>query len=249
MEGYTYYGDLLGISALYRLDPTAAYNQLDKFYNKIYSLLSGYCETKNDVSVSMFSDSMVIYGNETEKILEHLQEIYLGLIRNCLLIRGALVKGKLQFDPRITMKNFRKQLPQDDTLARAVSLASSQKGARLLIESALASELLSAYPGWLLPCGYMLNIEHEVPIGDVLRRISPTPDCLGYEMLYFWKITDEPDNQQNQLEGIRSQISILSATLSDEISIHYRETQALLERCVLRESVTKRLIPSHSANR
>ena len=48
------------------------------------------------------------------------------------MLRGAIVDKALEMDPRLTLDNFTKQLPKNDTLARAVSLEKTQKGARLL---------------------------------------------------------------------------------------------------------------------
>jgi len=58
--GFTYYGDLLGISAYYKLSPIIAKDKLNSFYNTVFSSLSGFCQSYPDqVKVHMFSDSIL----------------------------------------------------------------------------------------------------------------------------------------------------------------------------------------------
>ena len=59
------------------------------------------------------------------------------------MLRGAMVEHALQKEPRVEAKHFRKFLPTNDTLARAVGLEKTVKGARLLIEPTLAARLLA----------------------------------------------------------------------------------------------------------
>ncbi len=40
---FTYYGDLLGISGLYKLSPSIAHSKLNDFYNTTFFSLSNYC--------------------------------------------------------------------------------------------------------------------------------------------------------------------------------------------------------------
>ena len=53
--GFTYWGDLLGISGYYRLNPDVAKARLNDFYNTTFYRLSGYCESHPEVKVLMFS--------------------------------------------------------------------------------------------------------------------------------------------------------------------------------------------------
>ena len=112
-----------------------------------------------NVKVNMFSDSIFIWGDEPIAILKELQKVYIKLIHKGFLLRGAIVKGKLEYDPRIELSNYKKDLPEDDTLAKAVGLEKSQKGARLLIEAGLATELLSHKMEWLTIDGYIRDIQ------------------------------------------------------------------------------------------
>jgi len=61
---FTYYGDLLGISAHYKLNPQTAYSRLNDFYNTTFSSLESYCNNNSDVEVLMVSDSLLIWGDD-----------------------------------------------------------------------------------------------------------------------------------------------------------------------------------------
>ena len=240
---YTYYGDLLGISGFYRLDPARAYERLNEFYNTTFSCLSDYCKDNSDVKVIMFSDSLLIWGNDTKRILKELQKVYEKLLDSGLLLRGAIVKGSLRnFDPRRTLDNFDKMLPINDALARAVGLASTQKGARFLIEIQLAQELLVAQPEWFLPGGYernpMSGEESTVKHNSILRRICPTPDTSAYEFLYLWDILDDQKKVEQSFQRREMELKTTAGMLRSDIAEHYEETLNLLDRCQLRRKVT-----------
>jgi hypothetical protein len=237
MLGYTYYGDLLGFSGYYNLNPTIAKDKLNDFYNIIFFALSNYCMTKKDkIKVYLFSDSLLIYGEEPIGILRQLQKAYIRLIEKGLLLRGALVRKKLNFDPRIELSNLEKRLPKDDTLARAVGLEKSQKGARLIIENNLANELLYHRKSWLTIEGYINDINGDILSYDnVLRRICPTPDYKNFEYLYFWELS----GQEIDYEKTKDQLKQVSIMLNKEIAEHYQETIRLANRCKIREYYTK----------
>lgn len=183
---YTYYGDLLGISGYYKLNSKIAYEKLNEFYNTTYSELSEYVNSREDTKVIMYSDSLLVYGDDAIGMLEKLHILYANLICKGLLLRGAMVNGRLEFEPRITIENFEKRLPNDDTIARAVGLESTHKGARLLIENNLAVNLLVNHQQWLTSEGYIRNVCQNHRTKDILRRICPTPNNSTYELLYFW---------------------------------------------------------------
>ena len=104
--GFTYYGDLLGISGYYKLSPTLAKDKLNDFYNTVFSGLSGYCRDNEKVEVHMFSDSLLFYGDDPIPALEKLQRLYMELFQKGLLLRGGMVNKKLGFDARINLKNL-----------------------------------------------------------------------------------------------------------------------------------------------
>jgi hypothetical protein len=93
--GYTFYGDLLGISGYYNLDSEIAENKLNDFYNTTFFSLSTYCMANKNVKVNMFSDSILIWGDEPIAILIELHKVYIKLIHKGLLLQGAIVKEKL----------------------------------------------------------------------------------------------------------------------------------------------------------
>ena len=110
---FTFYGDLLGMAAAYRLSPDVAYKKLNDFYNTVFNRFEGLCNNVGrSVQVYMFSDSVLIWGKEAiTTILDRLQDVYLDLIRKDLLLRGALVQKALQREPRLEVANFRKFCP------------------------------------------------------------------------------------------------------------------------------------------
>lgn len=237
--GFTYYGDLLGISGYYRLSADQAYKRLNEFYNTTFSCLSDYCNSNTNVKIFMFSDSLLISGDDEQEILSELQKLYLKLINKGLLLRGALVKRKLIFDSRLELDNFRKELPENDTLARAVGLEQTQKGSRLLIENSLVEILLERHPYWMTHEGYFQNIRSDISVDCRCRRICPTPDNKTYEFLYFWMRNSDLNNE-NQLATIKEQLVELSNIFTEDIAVHYKETLRLFKQCIRRKKLTER---------
>ena len=231
--GFTFYGDLLGIASNYHLDEKLAYEKLDRFYTISFENLGGYCNAYLDSKVFMFSDSILFYGEDTISALKKLHTLYLSLLKSNLLLRGAIVKGKLDFEPRFELKNFEKNLPINGTLAKAVSLQNIYKGARLIIDIELAKELLYDIPDWLTQEGFYTNFKTEILNSDLLMRISTTPDNSAYEFLYFWQshnqqFTFDHKQKKNELEEI-------SKMMNPNISVHYKETVELIKRSQSRE--------------
>ncbi len=250
--GFTFYGDLLGISGYYKLSPKIAKDKLDEFYNTVFFSLSDYCNQRDDVHVHMFSDSILFYGDDSLSALEQLQRVYVKLIHKGILLRGAIVNGKLSFQIRTELLNFEKKLPDDDCLARAVGLESTKKGARLLIEPNLAESLLSEYPEWLTHEGYinthghsiMPNRNHYTGVSyeSILRRISPTPDQDSYEYLFFWICHSSLGHNDIDYEVKINDLDEIKSMLSENVSNHYGETIALLKRCNKRQNFTKKAL-------
>ncbi len=240
---FTYYGDLLGISGYYRLNPNVAKDKLNLFYDITFESLSEYCRQNDHVAVTMFSDSLLFYGDDIHAALEQLHSVYVRLVHNGLLLRGAIVKGRLQYEPRLTFENYEKRQPQDDTLARVMGLASTTKGARLLIENDVAAELLSHYPEWLTQEGYVMSFGKtyyvSVPDNSMLRKISPTPGQDTYEYLYFWIHPDHRAYPGLQRSASVKDLEILKSMTSESISVHYKETIELLKRCKIRQKLTE----------
>ena len=240
---FTYYGDLLGISGYYRLNPRVAKEKLNQFYDITFESLSEYCQHNHMATVEMFSDSLLFYGDDLASGLEQLHSVYARLIYKGLLLRGAIVKGKLQFEPRLTYDNYDKKLPRDDTLARAMGLENTKKGARLLIENQLAAELLDEHQEWLTQEGYIMSFNSpyygQIPERSILRRISPTPEQDAYEYLYFWMSPDHKTFLNLHHEFTARDLEVLKSMTSESIGLHYRETTELLKRCRTRQKVTR----------
>lgn len=237
MRDFTFYGDLLGIGSAYQLSPRLAYEKLNEFYNTVFTSLFDHTAGNRDLKVRMISDSVLIWGGQAERILEELQQIYLKLFRKELLLRGAMVEDRLETDLRLEDRNFRKFLPKNDTLARAVGLEKTQKGARLLLSPKLAESLPSQCRDWLTLDGYMRHPHLEIDIDSILRRICPTPTGNAYELLYFWN----PQSPTMDYGNEKSILSEVAEFLSPDGSVHYRETMKLLRRCEMRDHRTRQL--------
>jgi hypothetical protein len=238
---FTYYGDLLGISSLYKLSSAVAHEKLNDFYNTTFISLDAQWETENNVRTLMLSDSLLITGRASaESALEQLLLVYVKLLHKGLLLRGAIVRGELDFEPRITRDNFQKYLPQDDTLARAAGLEGTQKGARLLIEPVVARSVLAAESGWLTQDGYVTNVQgtSRPSYESVLRRICPTPDGTCYELLYFWVCSQELNHHTTDYRRKRDELSEIKKMVREDLGVHYKETMDLLSRCESRHSFT-----------
>lgn len=150
-----------------------------------------------------------------------------------------MVKGKLEFEPRLELKNFEKRLPKDDTLARAVGLEKSKKGARLLIEPCLANKLLADCPNWLASDGYVRERypTQSIRQDSILRRIAPCPEQDCYECLYWWICDDTLSHHGVDYKAKGEELKAIRAMLADDLVEHYDETISLLQRCKARQAL------------
>lgn len=238
---FTFYGDLLGISSMYKLSPSVAHEKLNDFYNTTFNSIDAAWERQYHVRTLMLSDSLLITGDAPpESALEQLLLVYMKLLHKGLLLRGAVVAGELTFEERITRDNFQKFLPSGDTLARAAGLEGTQKGARLLIEPALTRAILAAEPDWLSQEGYVRNVQgtSRPPYESVLRRICPTPDGNSYELLYFWICNRDLNHHATDYRRKRDELGEIKKMVREDLGVHYRETADLLSRCESRHSFT-----------
>ena len=239
---FTFYGDLLGIAAAYSLGPQVAYSKLNLFYNTVFHRFEPLCNHQAPcrIQVQMFSDSVVMWGEFRTEILDLLQQVYLDLIEKNLLLRGALVDGALQKEPRLEARYFRKFLPTNDTLARAVGLEKTVKGARLLIEPCLAQKLLTAHPQWLTVEGYIADVNKKVPLNSMLRRICPSPTGTSYELLYFWKQNSTGPLFSGDIGDISDRLKEVAEFQNSYVATHLRETLKVLKRSETRRRRTER---------
>jgi len=224
---YTFYGDLLGIGSAYRLGANTAKEKLTAYYDVTFRVLDAFDE------VEMFSDSLFIKGDDAAKAVVRIARVFAILLDKGLLLRGAMVKGKLSFEPLITKQNFEKRLPDDDTLARAAGLEKMQKGARFLIESELANDLLHNVPDWKSHDGYLRSI-NAAPADSFLRRICPTPDSSSYEYLYYWSSDLPLDKYETAKKNLKDILPMCGKATREQ----YEETIALIERCRHRHQIT-----------
>jgi hypothetical protein len=230
---FTYYGDLLGVSNYYRIDPETAYEKLNFFYNETYNVLRDI-ERKNgkryDLKVFLFSDSIFITGTLLESTLRHLSYLYSILFNENLLLRGAIVHGKLTFDPRMELRNMTKQLPQGDVLFRAVELEKRNKGARLVMEKKLAHLILPKK--WYTTEGYFKErTDPAIPKDSLLRKIRTTPSWGAYEFL--WPLIDIKEFNGRKVKFFFSdyikKIKHLNRIVPEEASLNINETKKLFD--------------------
>ena len=217
---FTFYGDLLGIGSAYKLGAKTAYDKLNAFYNESFRTLTpGY-------TVEMYSDSLLVIGDDATNALTDIALLFANLVRRGLLLRGAMVKGRLSYQARVTRQDFQKHLPEDDTLARAVGLEKSQRGSRFLIEPALANDLLRDNPDWLSLEGYIRSINAQC--NSQLRRICPTPDNNSFEYLYYWTDEIEFDEYVRRIKDLKDVMVMYDKPIREHFENHrcYRKGKA-----------------------
>jgi hypothetical protein len=241
---FTFYGDLLGIKAAYHASTNDAYQKLDTFYNTVFGHFEPLCTRQcRPIHVLMFSDSVVMWGEDAMEVLDQLQLVYLDLIEKNLLLQGVLVDGALEMDLRIQVSNFRKWLPTNDILARALGLVKAEKGARLLIESRLALKLLAEHQEWLTVEGYIEHLNQNVPMCSPLRRICPSPSGMTYELLYFWRRNPGPAQAATANDLVAERLKDLAVFRDASVARHLRETLSVLKRSEMRRRMTEREWP------
>lgn len=227
---FTFYGDLLGIGKAYNLSPDAAYDKLNFFYNTAFEIFK-----QRQEKIFMFSDSIFITGTNAHEVLSAIGNVFLKLLENHLLIKGAMIKDEVRYDIRITRENFEKRLPTENIFARAVGLEKKFKGARLLIEPELAEILLGNSPEWKTIEGYNSNIsKYDLAQNSPLRRICPTSDNSEYEYLYCWD-KNKPLDEYDKLSTEMNNIKIM---YDEEIGKQYTETISVIKRSKARHRIS-----------
>jgi len=234
MINFTYYGDLLGVGSYYNLSPVVAQLKLNEFYNETFNTLKSFVVQNDKNTIEMFSDSLFVVGVDPFEGLKLLGLLHANLIKKDILLRGAMVCGKLEFEPHVTIKNFSKRLPKNDILAKAAGLEKSHKGARLLIENSLVEKLMMKCPSWLTNSGYFRTKDDNPPHHKLLRKIAPTPDYQSYEYLYYWIDEIQGCEFKNRIKHLLK-IASLQESPGKE---HYQATAMLIERCEARYTET-----------
>ncbi|BAH73571.1 hypothetical protein [Solidesulfovibrio magneticus] len=239
---FTFYGDLIGMKSIYSNDPMKAYQTLNEFYNTCFNIIPDQKINNCDMQTYMFSDSILLTGNNIVNDLPTIQKLYLRLLsKSTIMLRGAIVSGKLNFDPRIERSSFKKMLPIGTELVRAISLEGQYKGARLIIENKLAEELLDEARDWKTISGYVNNLtgDNYIPKNDFRRRIIPVPEGGAYEYLYFWEL-DNVNSLQNLFhKDIEDKLSEIEKYMDTNKARHYSETLNLLKRSLNRKKYTE----------
>lgn len=222
---FTFYADLVGTSALYATSPHLAYKKLNEFYNEVFFGLDAYYNGQHQRTVQMYSDSLVVTGDDPDTFLKTLAPLYMKLLSRGFLPRGGIAMGKLDFDVRITKENFKKNLPNSDVLARCISLERKVKGARIVIEREIAEPYFSHLPEWITLHGYISNPRKGDKNLVAQRSIIPLSDGSAFELLY--PVLAEEDDFNIEIR--KQELDYMIGALSKDVSDHHIETKKLLE--------------------
>lgn len=223
-DHFTYFGDLVGISSLYASSPKGAYNALNDYYNEVFCGLAAYYNGQGGRDVEMFSDSLVVRGDDPVSFIEIMAPVYGSLLSKGLLLRGGMVSGKFSLDVRVTARNFQKWLPDSDALARAAGMERIAKGGRFLVESSMAENLMRLRPSWLSPQGYYSDPQPGQRNLVFQRSLAPLGSGAAWEVLY--PVLAQVENVQ--IDAWIERLDYLALVAGDEFSKHYKETQSLL---------------------
>jgi hypothetical protein len=232
VDAFTYYGDLVGISSLYASSPQGAYNALNEYYNEVFSGLVAFYSGHPSRKVEMFSDSLVVRGDDPALFIKTMSPVYGILLSKGLLLRGGMVRGKFDLDVRVTAGNFGKWLPNSDALARAAGMERIAKGARFLVESSLAVSLMPPRPSWLSPQGYFNDPQPGHRDLIFQRSLTPLGGGAAWEVLY--PVLAEIEDVQ--IDAWIERLDYLALVAGDEFSKHHKETQSLLKHSKIRLS-------------
>lgn len=228
---FTYCGDLVGVTSLYTSTAEGAYNVLNDFYNTVFHGLKPYHSKKTSSrKVKMFSDTLIVSGNDPDEFIRTLSPVYTTLVSKGILLRGGMVEGRLTPELRITTNNFEKFLPNSDVFARAASLEKKVKGARFLVDHAIANMLIQPKPEWLVLSNYARNPAKGDRNFDLQRSVTPGGDGTYYEILYpiLSGLEDRDFIQRNE------QLGFLSKSVPKEVANHFSDTAKVFECSKLR---------------
>ena len=224
---FTYYGDLVGIKALYKRGSSSAYNKLSDYYNMVFHGLSAYHTANTDKrKITMFSDSLLVTGDDPAAFIQTLAPVYNTLVGKELLLRGGMVKGQLTKDARLETNNFEKFLPESDVLARAASMETEVKGARFLIDRELAEIVIQPKQDWITEAGYDADPERGNSDFCMQRSIVTIPDSNHFEILYPMLDFLEPEI----FEARFKQLNTIKSTVSKNVKPQYTETIKVYEQ-------------------
>ena len=227
---FTFFGDLVGISSLYAATPKGAYHSLNEYYNTVFYGLDAYYNGYPTRKVEMYSDSLMVTGDDPASFVETMAPVYANLLSQGLLLRGGMAVGLLEFDLRITQENFAKALPKTDVLARAASLEKRVKGSRFLLDSTLANHLMARRPNWLSLAGYarapMLGDDQWV----LQRSLAPLADGSAWEVLFPLLAHLE----EEIITKRQSELDYLAVAAGKDVAVHFADTKVMLEHSKLR---------------
>ena len=231
---FTYYGRLVGIPASYTLAPGAAYHKLDVFYDLAHDHLHQVCEGAHpDFGVQLYSYSMVFFGEDVLTGLRLLHGLYMGFLESAVLLSGAVVPGMLAADPRFSVRNFYQGLAPGGPVEQAERLLEGTEGARLLVDSELASAVLPDGSEWDRTEGYARNYHRhpEIALDDPRRFLVRSGDVPSHELLYYYRDRRRPRLSPDATLLQLSQVNDKSAAPNLP---HYQASVGLIQRCLER---------------
>ena len=228
---FTYFGSLVGIPASYLLAPGETYHKLERFYDLCHEHLHSACQgSPAESGVQLYSYSMVFFGSRAVTGLRLLHNLYVALLEANILIAGAVVPGMMAADRRFAIKNFYAEVPAGGLVDRATALVDQCQGARLIVDSDLAAELLPRDCRWDTSEGYQMEWDRhpEILRDDPRRFIATAADHPHHELLYYYRDRQSARLAPDETSRRLSQVSDKSATPN---LAHYAATIGLIARC------------------
>ena len=87
-----------------------------------------------------------------------------------------------------------------------------------------------------------MNPNPAISIIDTCRRIAPTPDAKGFEVLYFWIPESYYPSVRKDVKKMKADLKNISKMVNSQMKRHYTETLRLLDRSIERMNFTEKMI-------
>jgi hypothetical protein len=222
---FTYYGDLLGVSDSYKIHENAGHDILSEFYASTYRAFQGF---ENNVKITLISDSVFIRGKRLKDTVKIISNLYIELLKKHIYLKGVIVEGFLEFEPRVEYENIQKMLPNSNVLYRAVVLEKKAEGIRLIFEKKLAQKIIPQKlygPFFNFMDPDVIEILTNDPERELLKNFKWNPNINAYD--YFW-FNHRDDN--TNLSKIIELIKIGKNFANKKAQKHYTETLNLVRQ-------------------
>ncbi len=194
MEKILAFVDLLGFSQMVNTDEDKARVILNDFYNIAFNEI----KSRTSVNGHLFSDSLLVYSNSREDLINCLAAIYQKcLLKNdsynelskfFLLPRGAMSVGIVNVEDRQTAPNLTKDFIVSQALVHSAKLESQIKGSRLLV--AVKNDQQQK-----MQLDWNRNIRYDLYQDDAFTFL----ENYKYKDVLWFSSFDDGNNQQDNL--------------------------------------------------